>query len=422
MRAHGARRGVLSVTGLQSALARIGAIRQLVSDTHAPVVASGTSGATSFADALGQATLLDAAAGSVPAAVVAAPGLTGSRTLTALPGSARLAVATTIVPPAASRSRVATVTAPAEATARAASASYRPAHVTETDEKVWNDCTWASAAMWIDKLTGGSVKVDREKLRAASGDLTGGSSLGDVVRGARKLLGMDLEAAHAERLTVNGLLDRLAAGGGAIVQGSYSSLPAHLARHDLGFAAKGAAASGHAVYVGPLDRATGRVWWDDPLAPAGGSGEWISVKDLKAFMWTDSHGRVSAMATPEGFTGSGAASATGSAGSAASTGSAATGSSTPGAAAISAAAWTAGVDPLLLAAYLDVADEPADSAAIAEGATDLAAALAQHGRADQALASLGVVQGGPAGRAGGAPFANDVLRAWADLLDTRPGG
>ena len=417
MRARAARRGVLSVSGLQAALARIGAISRMVSDVHVPTAAAGTGGVTSFADALNQATLLDAAQ-SAPAAVAAAAAVGGSRTLRIASAPAPLSTAALISPAVASPSRTATVTARASEPSRAASAAYRPAHVTETDERVWNDCTWASATMWIDKLTGGAVTVDREKLRAASGDATGGSSLGDVVRGARKLLGLDLEAAREERLSMGDLLDRLAAGGGAIVQGSYSALPSHLTRHDPGFAAKGPAASGHAVYVGPLDRATGRVWWDDPLAPAGGSGEWISVKDLKRFAWTDSHGRVSAMATPEGFSGAGAAT---SSGTVAASPAPAPGAASRGASAIAAAAWTAGVDPLLLTAYLDVADEPSDSASIAEGAADLAAALTRFGRADQALESLGVAQDGTNKRAGGATFAADVLREWADLLGTRAG-
>jgi len=304
------------VSGLDSVLTRIGAIERMVSGVHAPAAVGNAGAATSFADALDQAQLMDAAGVSATgssATVGAVTSTAASPTSVATTAATSTSVtSTSAVPPAATRTAV----TPAAATARpqstpstavsgsrtplAGKPAYRPAHVTETDERVWNDCTWASAAMWIDKLTGGAVKVDREALRAASGDRTGGSSLGDVVRGAKKLLGLDLRAAHDEHLTVDGLLDRLASGGGAIVQGSYASLPSSLTRNDPGFAAKGVAASGHAVYVGPLDRATGKVWWDDPLTPAGGSGQWISVRDLRTFLWKDSHGHVSALATPAG--------------------------------------------------------------------------------------------------------------------------
>ena len=408
MRAHAARDGVRNVSGLQAALARIAAIERKVSGARAQAPAAGASGATTFADALDQATLLDAAL--APA---------GRTSMSGAP-----AAASTVIRPAAGSAvirpvAIATLTRQATASSsvtggRAASpgiGSYRPAHVTETDEKVWNDCTWASAVMWIDKLTGGTVRADREALRAASGDTTGGSSLGDVVRGARKLLGLDLRAAHDERLSVDELLDRLAAGGGAIVQGSYASLPSHLTRHDPGFAAKGVAGSGHAVYVGPLDRATGKVWWDDPLAPAGGSGEWISVKDLRKFMWTDARGRVSAMATPAG-----AATAV-----PAHTATPAGAGSAPAAAssAVSATARSAGVDPLLLTAYLDVSGSPPGTSSIEDGADVLAAAMARYGRADLALESIGAARAGATRLAEGALFAGDVLARWAALLGRR---
>ena len=375
MRAHGARRGVLSVSGLQSALARIGAIERMVSDVRVPGVAAGTTGATSFADALDQATRWTRP-GPAPAAVAGAPAISRREDAS---GAARRrprrhhdhALGHDGRAAGPEPRRTASVTAPAGGTSRAASAAYRPAHVTETDERVWNDCTWASATMWIDKLTGGAVKVDRETLRAASGDTDGRQLAGRRRPGRPEAPGPRPRAPPTTSASrSDDLLDRLAAGGGAIVQGSYSSLPSHLTRHDPGFAAKGAAGSGHAVYVGPLDRATGKVWWDDPLAPAGGSGEWISVKDLKRSCgrtragacprWRprqgqrrgdrqgagDRHGGHGAAAAPPGLRHASSA-----------------------AAAISAAAWTAGVDPLLLTAYLDVADEPSDAAAIAEGAT-----------------------------------------------------
>ena len=368
------------MSGLELVVARISAIERLVGGAPSPAFGVDPAGATSFGATLDRETAM--AVGDPSATTTAATAILSASPLTSTSDS--------LAP-------------------RATDPSYRPAHVTETDEQVWNDCTWASAAMWIDKLTGGAVKVDREALRTASGDRTGGSSLDDVVRGARNLLGLDLRAARAEHLTVDGLLERLASGGGAIVQGSYASLPPDLTRHDPGFAARGVAASGHAVYVGPLDRATGKVWWDDPLAPAGGSGQWVSVQALRGFLWTDGHGRVSALATPA-RTGSATATST-------------VAGMHPGeapasgdAAAISAAAWSTGVDRQLLTAYLDATRAPSDSLAIATGARDLEAALTRFGRADLALASLGAARTGSSGVAGGATFAGDVLRRWAELL------
>lgn len=423
------------MSGLDSVLTRIGAIERMVSGVHAPAAVGNAGAATSFADALDQAQLMDAAGVSATgssATVGAVTSTAASPTSVATTAATSTSVtSTSAVPPAATRTAV----TPAAATARpqstpstavsgsrtplAGKPAYRPAHVTETDERVWNDCTWASAAMWIDKLTGGAVKVDREALRAASGDRTGGSSLGDVVRGAKKLLGLDLRAAHDEHLTVDGLLDRLASGGGAIVQGSYASLPSSLTRNDPGFAAKGVAASGHAVYVGPLDRATGKVWWDDPLTPAGGSGQWISVRDLRTFLWKDSHGHVSALATPAGSSAPTAAGT--SAGTHTGTASASA-SATAAAASISAAARTTGVDPLLLTAYLEVTHTSSDARAIDGAADGLAAALARYGRADLALESLGAAQSGSTRLAEGAVFAGDVLRLWAERLGRPTGG
>ena len=423
------------MSGLDSVLTRIGAIARMVSGVHAPAAVGNAGAATSFADARDQAQLMDAAGVSATgssATVGAVTSTAASPTSVATTAATSTSVtSTSAVPPAATRTAV----TPAAATARpqstpstavsgsrtplAGKPAYRPAHVTETDERVWNDCTWASAAMWIDKLTGGAVKVDREALRAASGDRTGGSSLGDVVRGAKKLLGLDLRAAHDEHLTVDGLLDRLASGGGAIVQGSYASLPSSLTRNDPGFAAKGVAASGHAVYVGPLDRATGKVWWDDPLTPAGGSGQWISVRDLRTFLWKDSHGHVSALATPAGSSAPTAAGT--SAGTHTGTASASA-SATAAAASISAAARTTGVDPLLLTAYLEVTHTSSDARAIDGAAAGLAAALARYGRADLALESLGAAQSGSTRLAEGAVFAGDVLRLWAERLGRPTGG
>jgi hypothetical protein len=89
---------------------------------------------------------------------------------------------------------------------------------------------------------------------------------------------------------------------------------------------------------------------------------------------------------------------------------------------VSAAARSAGVDPLLLRAYLDVTRTTADGGGIAAGAEKLAAAMTLYGRADTALESIGAAKAGATRLAEGAVFAGDVLARWAKLLGRRTAG
>lgn len=172
-----------------------------------------------------------------------------------------------------------------------------PHFVTETNERKWDDCEWASAAMLIEKWTG--HRVDRRALRAAAYVRPGASSLSDVARGTAVLLGLHLRYSPngGDPMTWSQLLARLADGGGAVLEGAYSRLPRWYSRWDRKFANSGARKSGHAVYVERYEPRRGRVWLMDPLGQGDYNGEWISVWDLAYFAST-SGGLVYAAATP----------------------------------------------------------------------------------------------------------------------------
>jgi hypothetical protein len=169
---------------------------------------------------------------------------------------------------------------------------YSPKHVWQLKD----NCIWAAGSMLLDKWSHGRVRASQWALRHASGDKKGGSSLRDLARGFARAVGV--------RLAIPGfgasmkwwqLLDRLESGGGAVIVGEYSRMPAHFSRWSPSFARK--RNSSHAVFVENYDRRHGRVWLDDPLAPGGWPGEWIPVDDLRRFADIDG-GVVQAAATP----------------------------------------------------------------------------------------------------------------------------
>ncbi len=175
--------------------------------------------------------------------------------------------------------------------------SPTPHFVTETNDKKWDGCEWASAAMLIEKWTG--ERVDRRALRAAANVAKGGSSLRDVTRGTSALLDLHIRFSPdgGDPMTWRQLLARLADGGGAVVEGAYSRMPTWFKRWDRKFAASGSVKSAHAVYVERYQPRRGRVWLMDPLGRDGYNGEWISVSALEYFSYTSS-GLVHAAATP----------------------------------------------------------------------------------------------------------------------------
>ena len=179
--------------------------------------------------------------------------------------------------------------------------SYRPRFVGQTGK----NCAFASAAMLLDKWTGGRQRPNQARLRLASRvPASIGVSFAELSRAVARVSGMDLRYSPrgGDPLTWNQLMSRLARGGGAVLGGAYSRLPRHYQRWARDFARQGARASGHAVYIERFvaTRNGGRVWMMDPLAHgAGYRGEWISARALRVFAWRNSKGLVTAAATPE---------------------------------------------------------------------------------------------------------------------------
>ena len=157
--------------------------------------------------------------------------------------------------------------------------SYSPRHVWQLKD----NCVWAAGQMLVDKWTHGRVRVYQARLRRASGDKKGGSSLYDLSKGIARLTGIHLRASPGlgDSMTWWQLLDRLEHGGGAVLIGEYSRLPDHFTRWDPSFARK--RSSSHAVYIERYDRANARVWLMDPLAEGAYAGEWIAVTALRRF-------------------------------------------------------------------------------------------------------------------------------------------
>jgi hypothetical protein len=175
---------------------------------------------------------------------------------------------------------------------------YRPAFVTETDTRPWTDCLWASGAMLLDKWTNGDVRVSRQQLRAASGDLHGGSQFRDMkIAFAHYGFALKFSPDGGERLTWSQLLYRLEKGAGAVVLGDDHNLPRWYGRWDSAFWNKKGKKDNHAVYIERYDKAHGRVWLMDPLGRDGWQGEWIPVWAIKQFTWTRG-GAVFAAVTP----------------------------------------------------------------------------------------------------------------------------
>ena len=163
---------------------------------------------------------------------------------------------------------------------------YRPTFVTERQPGPWVDCTWASAAMLLDKWTNGSLIVSRQRLRVLAKDPTGGSSLADVRR-AFATLGVDLKwsPSGGARISWTTLLKRLSHGSGAILLGDYGKLPRRYARWDPTLWTRTGPLDDHAIYLDRYDPKTRRILVMDPLAPPGWGGEWIPSAALEQFAW-----------------------------------------------------------------------------------------------------------------------------------------
>lgn len=163
---------------------------------------------------------------------------------------------------------------------------YRPEFVTERQPGPWEDCAWAAAAMLLDKWTNGATTVGRERLRALSGDLKGGSNFADIRRAFARL-GLDLRwsPSGGDRMTWSQLVDRLRHGSGAVLMGDYAKMPAHFGRWDPSLRQNTGPLDDHALYLDGYDPKTRRILVMDPLAPAGWGGEWIPAAVLRTFAW-----------------------------------------------------------------------------------------------------------------------------------------
>lgn len=176
--------------------------------------------------------------------------------------------------------------------------AYEPAFVTEREPGAWEDCTWAAAAMLLDKWTNGVTTVGRERLRTLSGDRAGGSNLEDVER-AFAIVGLSLQSSpRGDSISWPELLGRLEQGGGAILLGDYGKLPRQYGRWDWAFWGQQGANDDHALYLDRFDRQTDRILVMDPLAPAGWRGEWVPVRALKRYAWRTAGGALWTAMTP----------------------------------------------------------------------------------------------------------------------------
>ena len=157
---------------------------------------------------------------------------------------------------------------------------YWHKHVSERQPGAWIDCTWDSGVEFVRLTHDKSIPAthaEGDALRKASGDLVGGSNIGDLRKGIRARYG------YWTPLPISGFAALWAAlkpGTAAVVQGSMAAFgPSHrLSRFDPTFD------GGHASLVIRLD-GNDRVWWCDPEGPATGYiGEWMSKAELSSFV------------------------------------------------------------------------------------------------------------------------------------------
>lgn len=154
-------------------------------------------------------------------------------------------------------------------------------HISEREsDGSWEDCTW-DAGLEFYRLAFDASRpashAEAQALRKASGEpTTGGSNIGDFIRGVQNRYGRALGPAVGSFASLWALLSP---GTVALVQGSMAAFgPTHrLSRWQRGFD------DGHAVMVARLP--DGTIWWCDPLGTdTGYVGEAITKSELKAFV------------------------------------------------------------------------------------------------------------------------------------------
>lgn len=139
----------------------------------------------------------------------------------------------------------------------------------------WTDCTWASGVMLANEAYGAKAlpqtRREYEALRAASGDLVGGSNTDDLKRGMTARYGWE----PATTVLTWAQLKSQPVGTAWAVQGLYGRLTTHLRRWDPTFT------GAHCTMV--VKYGAGKWKWFDPLATQGYAGEDISEADLERY-------------------------------------------------------------------------------------------------------------------------------------------
>jgi hypothetical protein len=145
------------------------------------------------------------------------------------------------------------------------------------DNAAWEDCTFMSGVELARLCFSSKIPAthyEGERLRQAAGvSPSGGSNIDDLRNGIKRRYRR--ETSHPVSGFGN-LWRVLTPGRAAVAQGRMSAVP-RLRRWST-FTGK------HAVLVVRVD-ATDRVWWCDPLAPAGAyAGQWVTKAELKRYV------------------------------------------------------------------------------------------------------------------------------------------
>jgi len=148
------------------------------------------------------------------------------------------------------------------------------------DDALWEDCAFDTAVEWARVVRNPAIPathVEAEALRADAGLGPSGGATIDVVRAG---LGKRYGFSGTKAVGFAALWAALVPGTAACVQGRMGAFPAGhtLRRHLPSFTGI------HQVTAFRLD-ATDRVWWCDPLGPAGTyNGEWVSKYNLALYV------------------------------------------------------------------------------------------------------------------------------------------
>jgi hypothetical protein len=148
----------------------------------------------------------------------------------------------------------------------------------QLDDARWEDCVWCSFVEWLNDTYRDvpDTLAYAEKWRDASGlSPTGGSTFANVQTALNKFgINITLEPRYYTYF-----MPRLKPGYAGVAMGDMGNFPAghRLRRWSPDFTGI------HAVYIARLP--DGRLWWCDPLAPAGTyQGETVTEAEVKTYM------------------------------------------------------------------------------------------------------------------------------------------